>query len=306
VQDEFEFAASDGAEIHCYRWHDGTPPRALIQIAHGMGEHAARYRDVAERLVGEGYLVLADDHRGHGATAGPDRLGAFGPLGSDRVIDDLHELNRHLRQRFPGVPLVMLGHSMGAMLLQQYLYRYGTTLDAAVISGSPGLGNPLELWLMHSIARFERWRRGATAQSPLLERLVFGAANDPFEGETGFEWLSRDVVEVQRYVDDAYCGFVLDTGSLCSLFAGARAARRMRNVRQIPNRLPIYVFSGGDDPVHGSAAGLERLEKRYRRAGVADLTVRLYPGGRHEMFNETNRAEVVTDLLDWLRLHVGR
>jgi alpha-beta hydrolase superfamily lysophospholipase len=305
-QEEFEFAASDGAEIHCYRWRGDAPPRALIQIAHGMGEHAARYRDVAKQLTDAGYLVLANDHRGHGQTAGADALGNFGPRGSDRVLDDLHEINQHLRATNPGVPAVLLGHSMGAMLAQQYLYRFGATLDAAVLSGSPGLGAALALFTMHSIARFERWRRGTDAASPLLDRLVFGAANDPFEGETGFEWLSRDAEQVQRYVDDPYCGFVLRPGSLCALFAGARQARRNVNIRNIPRALPIYVFSGSDDPVHDEGKGLTRLEKRYRRAGIADLTVRLYPGGRHEMFNETNRAEVVADLLAWLDGHIAR
>ena len=303
-EDEFEFAASDGVEIHCYRWSGENAPRALIQIAHGMGEHAARYRDVARQLTEAGYLVLGNDHRGHGQTAGAESLGDFGPLGSERVVDDLHEINRHLRGRHPGVPAVLLGHSMGAMLAQQYVYRFGATIDAAVLSGSPGLGAPLQLFMMHSIARFERWRRGADAASPLLDRLIFGAANDAFEADTGFEWLSRDAEQVRRYVEDPYCGFVLRTGSLCALFAGARQARRNANIRAIPQTLPIYVFSGSDDPVHGEGKGLARLEKRYRRAGIDDLTLKMYPGGRHEMFNETNRAEVVADLLVWLDRHL--
>jgi alpha-beta hydrolase superfamily lysophospholipase len=296
-EEEVEFVASDGKEIHCYRWHVAGKPRAIVQIAHGMGEHAARYRDVARRLVAAGYAVVANDHRGHGDTAGLEHLGDFGPGGWDRVIADTYEINAHVADQFPGTPRVLLGHSMGAMLTQQYLYRHGATLQGVVISGSPGLGAIFQLFLMHTIARFERARLGADATSALLDRLVFGAANDPFEGDTGFEWLSRDAEQVRRYVADPFCGFVLRTGGLCDLFAGARQARKKKWIAQIPTQLPIYVFSGSADPV---GTGLQRLEKRYRAAGIADLTVRMYEGGRHEMFNETNRDEVIDDLICWL------
>jgi alpha-beta hydrolase superfamily lysophospholipase len=298
-EDVFEFTASDGKEIHCYRWHTTGKPRAIVQIAHGMGEHAARYRDVARRLAAAGYLVVADDHRGHGETAGLEHLGNFGPGGWDRVIEDVFEINTHVAGQFPGTPRVLLGHSMGAMLAQQYLYRHGATLQGAVISGSPGLGTVFQLFLMHTIARFERARLGAESSSPLLDRLVFGAANDPFEGETGFEWLSRDTEQVRRYVADPFCGFVVCNGGLCDLFAGARQARQRKSIALIPKKLPIYVFSGSADPVFGGT-GLQRLEKRYRKAGIADMKVRLYEGGRHEMFNEINRDEVIDDLIGWL------
>jgi alpha-beta hydrolase superfamily lysophospholipase len=302
-EDVFGFVASDGKEIQCYRWLGAGRPRAMVQIAHGMGEHAKRYRDIARRLVAAGYAVVANDHRGHGDTAGPEHLGDLGPGGWDRVIEDAFEINAHVGAQLPGVPRVLLGHSMGAMLTQQYVYRHGSTLQAVVISGSPGIGAALQLFVMHTIARFERARLGAAVSSPLLDRLVFGAANDPFEGDTGFEWLSRDAEQVRRYVEDPYCGFVLRTGGMCDLFAGAREARRKKSIALIPKTLPIYVFSGGADPVF-AGTGLQRLEARYRKAGIVDLTVRLYEGGRHEMFNETNRDEVTDDLLAWLDGHV--
>ncbi len=302
-EEAFEYVASDGRAIHCYRWQRGGPPRAIVQIAHGMGEHAARYRTVAQRLADARYLVVADDHRGHGVTVGDDSLGDFGAGGWDRVIEDVYEINRHCKAHSPSLPIVLLGHSMGAMLTQQYLYRHGESLDAAILSGSPGLGGAFAMWLTHTIARFERFRLGSAASSALLDRLIFGSANDSFEGETGFEWLSRDVHQVRLYVDDPLCGFVLRTGSLCDLFAGARQARRSKSVAAIPPQLPIYVFSGADDPVD-QGSGLARLERSYRAAGIRDLTVRRYEGGRHEMFNETNRDAVIDDLLVWLDAHL--
>jgi alpha-beta hydrolase superfamily lysophospholipase len=298
--DEFRFAAADGVELRCFRWQPAQSPRAVLHIAHGMGEHAARYERLGDCLARRGYLVTADDHRGHGATAAADALGDIGPDGWNRMVEDLRELIAQLGMAAPSVPRILLGHSMGAMLAQQYLCANGDTIDAVVLSGSPGLGAAFPLWLSHTIARFERSRLGATAASPLMQRLLFGSANDAFKGPTGFEWLSRDAVEVARYVADPKCGFVLRVGGLCDLFAGSRRARRAKEIARIPKRLPIYVLSGTDDPVHGGGAGLDRLVGAYRDAGLSNVTERRYPGGRHEMFNETNRDEVERELVEWL------
>jgi alpha-beta hydrolase superfamily lysophospholipase len=303
--DTFFFEASDGARIFCHRWYPDAAPRAAIHIAHGMGEHSARYARVAEPLVAAGYAVLADDHRGHGQTAvaaGPDCLGDFGAAGWDRVVEDACELNGYLATEFPGVPRVLFGHSMGSMLAQQYLYRHGDTLTAAVLSGSPGFGSAFQLFLSHTIARFERWRLGPAGESALMDKLLFGNANETFDGPeaTGFEWLSRDESEVQLYVDDPFCGFVVRTGGLCTLFCGGREARKKSACAMIPPALPIYVFSGADDPVHGEFKNINRLLTRYAEAGVSTVQHRFYEGGRHEMLNETNRDEVTDDLLAWL------
>lgn len=296
----FDFSASDGVLLRCYRWRPVGTPRAAVQIAHGMGEHAARYRRVGDRLAARGYLAIADDHRGHGETADPERLGDIGPDGWNRMITDMLELNEHLGKIAPGAPKVLLGHSMGSMLSQQYLYRHGDTLDAAILSGSPGLGKPFALWVSHTLARFERWRLGAGAASPLLDRMIFGAANDPFGGPTGFEWLSRDADEVAKYVEDPRCGFVLRVGGLCDLFAGSREGMSQQRIDTIPTALPVYVVSGTEDPVHGKGTGLDRLVAAYRKAGLTHITDQRYVGGRHEMFNEINREVVVQDLIDWL------
>ncbi len=299
--DTFTLNASDGRRLHVYRWLPEGQPRAVIQIAHGMGEHAGRYDRVARALTGSGFAVYANDHRGHGHTADPDRLGWMGEDGWNRVVDDAGRLTAHLRPAHAGLPVVLLGHSMGAMLSQQYLYRFGSQIDAAVLSGSPGMAGAFQSWLSHTLARFERWRLGPEAESPLMQSLLFGKSNQAFDGPeaTGYEWLSRDPDEVRAYVDDPHCGFVLRAGSLCDLFVGAREAKHMENVLQIPASLPVYVFSGSDDPVHRDGKNLARMLKRYRRH-LQRVDYRLYEGGRHEMFNETNRDEVVQDLLAWL------
>ncbi len=293
---------ADGHTMHYYRWLPEGAPVATVQIAHGMGEHAARYEWTAGHLTAAGFAVYAQDHRGHGASSSPESYGDMGPDGWNRTISDAAELTAHIKQHHPGLPHALVGHSMGSMLSQQYLYRFGNELDAAVLSGSPGLGSPFQLWLSHTIARFESWRHGFDAHSELLQNLLFGKSNEPFDGPdaSGFEWLSRDQAQVQLYVDDPACGFVLRAGSVANLMAGAREARKKSRIAGIPADLPIYVFAGQADPVHGEEKGLNRLLARYR-AQVTQVDYRLYPDGRHEMLNETNRDEVVADLVNWLK-----
>ena len=294
-------SASDGQEICYYRWLPASSPRATVQINHGMGEHAARYDEFATRLTGAGYAVYANDLRGHGKTAHADTLGDMGEDGWNRTITDALELHQHLAAEHPDIKRAVFGHSMGAMLTQQFLYQHGELLDTVIISGSPGIGSAARTWLSHTLARFERWRLGAGEVSNLMQSLVFGSANKTFtdEGSTGFEWLSRDQVKVALYANDPLCGFVLRTGSLCDLFAGAREARHKRNIAKIPASLPIYIFSGAADPVHNKERDLLRLLDRYRNH-IQKVSYKLYPDGRHEMLNEINCDAVIDDILHWL------
>lgn len=300
--ESFELKASDGKEIHCYKWIPDTPI-ASIHIAHGMGEHAARYDWVAVRLNEQGYAVYANDHRGHGKTD-RDQLGYMGGDGWNRVLADAYEINQLIRSEHQQLPLVLLGHSMGSMLSQQYITRYGKSIDALVLSGSPGFKKSRRLpgWM----AKFEAWRLGPEKISNVMQNLLFGGNNKPFDGPgaTGYEWLSRDAGEVRKYIDDELCGFVLATGSLVDLFAGSGSAQSKECIARIPRTLPMYIFAGEEDPVHGEQEDINRMVDTYREHGIEQLDFRLYPGGRHEMFNETNQEEVMQDLLTWLGQHL--
>jgi alpha-beta hydrolase superfamily lysophospholipase len=297
----FTFTASDGHGVFCYRWLPEGSPRAIIHLAHGMGEHSGRYHWTAEQLTNAGYAVYMNDHRGHGRTA--NQLGDFGADGWNRALADLLEMNQQYARDYPDVPRVLFGHSMGSMLAEQYIALHGDTLAAVVISGSPGFTHPVLSWVLRLVCRFEAWRLGPLKESAVLQNVIFGSANKAFEASTdnpsGFEWLSRDSGQVQAYVDDPLCGFVPFPASLKHIFNGAAWTQRKASVAQIPTRLPLYVFSGSADPVHNEMRDINRLLKRYQQADL-DVQTRFYADGRHEMLNETNRVEVIDDTLTWL------
>ncbi len=284
---QFSLRRDDGIELAVHAWLPERP-RAALQIAHGAAEHAMRYARAAERLARAGYAVYANDHRGHGATARSGaELGALAECGGfERAVADLAALNAELRARHPGLPVALLGHSLGSFLVQQYLCEHGATLDAAVLSGSTRLA---------ALPELPAPAPGAPAIDP------FALLNAPFEpSRTPFDWLSRDPEEVDRYCSDPRCGFALSAATLAEL---ARLPERLyapERLARIPRELPLYLFAGDRDPVNQALAGLEALVECYRAAGLRRLELRAYPGGRHEMLNETNRDEVMDDLAQWL------
>lgn len=306
TEDTFQFDASDGTGLFCYRWVPEGTPAAVIHIAHGMGEHAERYSPFARILRDNNYAVIANDHRGHGKTT--TRLGDFGPDGWNRMLLDLREMLDTWGEEFPNTPRVLLGHSMGALLAQQYLTIYAANLDAVILSGSPGFMHPLQLWIAHSFLRYRCWKGGPGADHEATREKIFSGANKHFEHETvdptGFEWLSRDRLQVMAYVNDPLCGVVPTLESLRDMFAGCRFAQRKSNVANIP-QVPILLVSGADDPVHNNLKNINRMLDVWRSVGL-DPAAKFYSGGRHEMLNETNRDEVTGDILEWLAKTVSQ
>lgn len=296
--ENFSFIASDGHTVACYGWPI-EQSRATIYIAHGMGEHARRYDWVAQQLNEAGYSVYANDHRGHGAT-GETALGYMGPDGWNRTLADMYEYVSLLRARDPGSRLCLLGHSMGAMLSEQYITRYGRSIDVLALSGSPGF--KAGSFIGGLILKFEHWRHEPHECSQVMQNALFGTSNKPFDGPgaTGSEWLTRDQSEVMKYVEDDQCGFVLSVGSLVDMYAGLASAQDPLCIEKIPADLPVYIFSGDEDPVHGELEDINRMLDAYRERGMTKLQTRFYSGGRHEVFNETNKEEVISDLVTWL------
>jgi alpha-beta hydrolase superfamily lysophospholipase len=299
----FRVTAADGAELFVRRWQPAAPPRLAIQIAHGLAEHGGRYARLADALTRAGHVVYANDHRGHGRTASaPAELGFLASAqGWAKCVDDLWQINRRIAAEQPGVPVVLLGHSFGAFLCQDFIAGHGESLAGVVLSGSGGKPPPTAV-LGKLVARLERLRLGRRGRSRLLDRLGFGDFNKQFEpARTKRDWLSRDPVEVDRYIADPLCGFVSTTQLWIDLLGGlSRIAQRSLQAR-IPKNLPIHLIAGGRDPVTGNLKGMEQLIGAYRAAGLGRISHHFYAGARHELFNETNRDEVTADLIAWLR-----
>lgn len=297
------FKASDGKELFVHRFlpEEGAAVKAVVHVSHGMAEHAGRYARLAGALTGAGYAVYANDHRGHGRTAAPDELGFLAATGGfARAVQDLFELVTHEQGAHPGLPVVLLGHSMGSTFAQEFLISHGEVLRGAVLSGASGRPGLLAS-AGRLIARLERLRLGARGKSALLTNLSFGAFNKQFAPtRTAFDWLSRDAAEVDKYVADPRCGFLVSTTLWVDLLDGLAEVARPERQARIPKDLPVYVFAGGDDPVSQKTRELVQLFSAYKAAGLTDVTSRFYPGARHETLNETNRDEVTRDLLAWL------
>jgi alpha-beta hydrolase superfamily lysophospholipase len=292
----------DGARIQIYRWAPDGAPRAAIQIAHGLCEHAGRYERLATALTAAGYLAYASDHRGHGQSAAQSDRGFFAEAdGWRKCLDDLWAVNRRLAADAPGLKIVFFGHSMGSIMGQQFIAEHGGALAGAALSGSNG-PPPAILPLGRLLARFERLRLGPRGHSPLLRQIIFGEYNKAFRpARTEFDWLSRDQAEVDKYLADPLCGFPFTTQLAVDLLDAVGPIASQTTIARLPKSLPIYIFSGARDPV---GANLQGLMDAYRRAGLA-VTAKIYPGARHETLNETNRDEVVADLLAWINRIIG-
>ncbi|MGE0422623.1 MAG: lysophospholipase [Reyranellaceae bacterium] len=305
--DSYTLTADDGYALHVYRWLPDGEPRAVVQLAHGLGEHAGRYARFARALTDAGYAVHANDHRGHGRTAPTaDDLGFFAEQnGWRRVLDDMALLRSRIGTDHPGLPVAIFGHSMGSFLTQWTIAERGADYVGAVLCGSNGKPPPIAS-LGKLVARFERWRRGPRARSPLLLKMSFVEFNRRFRpNRTDSDWLSRDPAEVDAYVTDPLCGFV-PTGQLwIDLISGVARQTDPELVGRIPKGLPIFVIAGTADPVSDGAKGLPSLLDAYRGAGVSRVLHRFYDGARHELVNETNREEVTADVLAWLSSAVG-
>ena len=271
----------DDLELTSYEW-DVADARGVVQVAHGLAEHSARYDRFARALNEAGYAVRATDHRGHGASiAGTP--GDFGAPGFEALIADVAAYGASLHG---DLPLFLFAHSMGSFAAQSVILTHSEQYAGVVLSGSTALD-----LLAAGMAE---------AEGPVgLE-----AFNAGFEHRTGYEWLSRDEAEVDRYVADPLCGFDLPDETVPALFGAAGTLADPTALARIRSDLPLLVVSGSDDPLAGGGQLVEVLGQRYRDAGLADVTVKLYDGARHEILNEINRDQVTADVVAWLDAHL--
>ncbi|MFX1454369.1 MAG: alpha/beta hydrolase [Promethearchaeota archaeon] len=274
----FWFKDKDGVEIFVYKWLPKGKPKAAIQIAHGLAEHAKRYTHVAEAFVKAGYAVYADDHRGHGKTGEKSgKLGELGPRGWDGTVEALVSLTNIIKKELPGLPVFLLGHSWGSFLAQDYIKRWGNKLNGVLLTGTTGAPNP----------------------NTNLDAEGLGLNFNVENPKTPFDWLTRDDKEVKKYIDDPLCGFPLPPSILQVLGDSRKKRFDTANDNKIPKKLLIFIFVGEKDSV-GGKAGAKALVERYRKAGIKNITFKSYPEGRHELFNEINKEEVIRDVISWL------
>ncbi|MEV4862921.1 alpha/beta hydrolase [Streptomyces ossamyceticus] len=277
----FTFDSEDGIQIHVHAWKPDTPPRAIVQIAHGMGEHAGRYASLAAALTAQGYAVYANDHRGHGLSRHAEP-GHLGDDGWNRLVSDMVTLSTTIRERHPGLPLALLGHSLGSFASQQYVLNHAHLIDALALAGTTAVDAMLA-------AQAQTVTEGG---DPLL------ALNQAFRpSRTPFDWLSRDEAAVDAYLADPMCGFSLDAQGMADI---ALASASLARPRGIPADLPVCVLVGDHDPLNADLSLSNLLVERYGEAGLTEVTYLIYPAARHELFHETNRQEIVSDLLAWL------
>jgi alpha-beta hydrolase superfamily lysophospholipase len=314
IPDESWFECDDGTRLFLRRWPAGNgKPQAVLHIVHGMAEHGLRYERFAQKLNACGIEVWAADQRGHGKTADlsvndPGKGGLMGHCsdkgGFNRISADVDALNRSAQAAHPDLPFFLMGHSWGSFIVQNYIENYRISgINGCILSGSRGPGGlkvKAGIPLMNLFALLYGRRNG----SPLARSAADGPYNHPFKpNRTSFDWLSRDEKEVDAYVSDPCSGNLCSTGFYCDLISGLNQIHKPAAMSQIQISLPIYVFSGSADPVGDLGASPTALVKQYRALGIKDMEFVLYPGARHETLNETNREEVVDNLIAWINRH---
>ncbi len=296
------FSSSDNLSIHYHQWLPDAAPKAIVQISHGLAEHAARYERFAEELTKVGYAVYANDHRGHGQSAGsPDKVGYFESTPFwNAALGDMNQLTEIIRKEHTDLPIFLFGHSMGSLLTRAYITKWGKQLNGAIIcatGGDPGMLGKIG----GVVAKLTSMISGKAERSDFLNKLSFGKYNDAFQpSRTDFDWLSRDETEVDKYVADPYCGVPFTANFWIELLKGVSQINSASTYQQTPKDLPIILLAGDKDPVGDMAKGVQQVHEAYKKVQIDDLICTIYPDARHELLNETNRAAVMQDIINWL------
>lgn len=302
---EFTFLSTDGkTQLHGMRWEpDGGSVRAVLQICHGVAEHIARYDAFARYLNGLGIAVVGHDHLGHGLSLPEGGTPVyFGESNTwNTVVDDIYVLHQRIRLWYPDVPLCIMGHSMGSFLTRTYLIRYPGTVKAAVIMGTGWQPKAVIAGGM-AVAKAVGAVVGENGTSDLVTNLAFGAYNKLFApNRTSCDWLSADEGNVDAYMADPLCGADATVGLFRQMLSGIRFNQKLSNLRQMDPRIPVLFVAGEKDPVGDCGNGVRRTYQEFRRAGVQDCTLKLYPGLRHEILNEkAQRQQIFEDIGQWL------
>ncbi len=307
-REDFYFDSRDGeTRIHAVKWIPEKKPRCVVQIVHGMAEYASRYEGLAEALTAEGIVVAGEDHLGHGQSVRSKTGQGEHPLGyfcardaATVVVRDVHRLKKLVQEQYPGVPYLILGHSMGSFILRNYLCRYGTGIDGAAIMGT-GMQPRAAVAMARGLAGLIGALGGAKRPSRLLDRMAFGTYNRRIpQPSSDMDWLSRDGEQVRRYLDDPLCGFTFTANGFHTLFTLIGRLYDPGLLENMPKDLPVLFLAGEEDPVGDYGKAVSAVADSFRALGMKRVECRLYPGMRHELVNVIGRQEVEKDLLEWI------
>ncbi|HAU5069829.1 TPA: lysophospholipase [Clostridioides difficile] len=304
----FTFKGEEDLDIYTYKWEDENikNPKAVVQIAHGMAETAQRYETFAKVLTKNGYIVYINDHRGHGKTAKIiENVGHLAEKEGFRcLVEDMYTLTNIIKKENEDLPIYLFGHSMGSFASQRYIMDYSNNLSGLILCGSNGRQGII-LNLAHMIINREIKKYGRRSRSNKINDLIFGGEIIRRNEKTKFDWLSRDKEQVEKYINDPFCGVVCSCGFFYDLIQGLKEIEDKENLKKVPLDVPIYIISGDKDPIGKNGKGVLRLRDRYIKLGVKDVTCKLYKGGRHELLNEINKEEVFEDVICWLNNKIG-
>ena len=301
MRTDFYFDSVGAGKIHCCRWTPEGEIRAVVQIVHGIAEYIERYDDFANYLNARGWLVVAEDHMGHGQSINGEGVQGYFHGGWFSAVADTFQLLKMTKEAYPGVPYVLFGHSMGSFMTRSILCKYPDSgISAAVICGTgwqPGVVVTAGIGICQAVCK----KTGEQNPNEKLQNLVFGSYNSRVEHpRTPYDWLSRDKKIVDDYISQPLCGFTASCGLLRDMLIGIRFVQRKENLARMNQELPVLFLSGGDDPVGNYGKGVRQAAKAFRDAGMKHVTERVYPLGRHEILNEINRDEVYQHTADWI------
>ena len=302
-KEELYFDSRDNiSKIHAIRWIPEGEPKAILQIVHGMAEYVDRYHDFAVKMTKRGFLVVGNDHLGHGLSVQGN--GAYGYFCENDpatvVVRDVHRLKKLTQNEYPGLPYFIMGHSMGSLITRNYMCKYGTGIDGAIIMGT-GMQKKALVNSARKMVAVQKVMHGSKHVSSVINKAVFGSYNKKIENpQTVVDWLSKDEKKVETYINDPLCGFTFTVNGFQTLFELIWRLYKQENLEKMPKDLPVMFASGADDPVGDYFDGVERAVESFKEAGMQDITVKKYERGRHELLNEPEWEMVVEDIYSWL------
>ena len=300
---DFYFNSSTGKnKIHARMCVPDAEPRAIVQIIHGIAEYIGRYDEFMSFLADNGIIAVGTDHLGHGKSIESEEQTGFFAYdnGWDYVVRDEEVLRLAMHENYPELPIIVFGHSMGSFMARTLLIRYPDAFNAAIISGTGNQGAALVNGGL-IMGNLVTGLNGAHHYSKFLNNLAFGSYNKIYDNpKTEYDWLSRDEANVQKYIDDPLCGFIPSCSLFRDMMTGVKFITNKKNLTAMNKDMPVYFMSGDMDPVGECGKGVQKAYNNFLEAGMKDVSIKLYPGGRHEMLNEINKDEVYTDILAWL------